>query len=157
MISALRLERGIREDALPMGESFVGTPVYASPEQFAGLGTDIRSDLYSLGVTLWETLSGKPPFQGSAAELMDQHQHAERPLVKLSNIPEPVIALLEVLLAKDPGQRFQNPDQLQKAITKVRGAIGSSLRLTADELRSVSAELRAHASKKKPTRQDGRW
>jgi serine/threonine protein kinase len=78
----LGLAKGATEDALSIAGSFIGTPVYASPEQFAGLGTDIRSDLYSLGVTLWEMLSGRPPFQGSAAELMDQHQHAPLPRLK---------------------------------------------------------------------------
>jgi TolB-like protein len=102
-------------------------------------------------------LSGKPPFDGSAAELMDQHQRAAPPLVKLRNVPEPIMALLDVLLAKDPGQRFQNPAQLQRATTKVRGAIGSRLRLTADELRSVSAEVTADTSKGKPRRQAVRW
>jgi serine/threonine protein kinase len=149
----LGLAKGVTEDTLSVAGSFAGTPTYASPEQFAGLGTDIRSDLYSLGVTLWEMLSGKPPFQGSAAELMDQHQHTAPPLAKLRNIPEPIIALLQVLLEKDPGQRFQIPAQLQQAITKVRGAIGSRLRLTADELRSVTA----NTSKRKPRRQAVRW
>jgi serine/threonine protein kinase len=144
----LGLAKGATEDTLSIAGSFIGTPTYASPEQFAGLGTDIRSDLYSLGVTLWEMLSGKPPFQGPVAELMDQHQRAAPPLEKLKAAPEPIMALLDVLLAKDPSQRFQNPAQLQKAITKVRGAIGSRLRLTADELRSVSAEVTANTSKR---------
>ena len=153
----LGLAKGVTEDTLSIAGSFVGTPVYASPEQFAGLGTDIRSDLYSLGVTLWEMLSGNPPFQGSAADLMDQHQHTAPPLEKLRNIPEPIIALLDVLLAKDPSQRFQNPAQLQKAITKVRGAVGSGLRLSAEELRSVGAQVTADTSKRKPRRQAVRW
>ena len=83
----LGLAKGVTEDTLSIAGSFIGTPTYASPEQFAGLGTDIRSDLYSLGVTLWEMLSGKPPFQGSAAELMDQHQHAAPPFEKLQEYP----------------------------------------------------------------------
>jgi serine/threonine protein kinase len=135
----LGLAKGVTEDTLSIAGSFIGTPTYASPEQFAGLGTDIRSDLYSLGVTLWETLLGKPPFYGSAAELMDQHQHAAPPFEKLRGIPGPIIALVQVLLAKDPSQRFQSPAQLQLALTKVRGAIGSGVQLTPDELRSVSA------------------
>ena len=48
--------------------TFAGTPQYASPEQFAGVGVDIRSDLYSLGITLWEMLAGEVPFKGSTSE-----------------------------------------------------------------------------------------
>jgi serine/threonine protein kinase len=89
----LGLAKGVTEDSLSIAGSFVGTPAYASPVQFAGLGTDIRSDLYSLGVTLWEMLLGNPPFFGSAAELMDQHQHAMPPFEKLRNIPDPYIGV----------------------------------------------------------------
>jgi serine/threonine-protein kinase len=67
--------------------SFAGTPGYASPEQFSGLGADIRSDLYSLGVTLWEMLTGDLPFKGSVPELMYRHQHATLPRVKLTEKP----------------------------------------------------------------------
>ncbi|MFZ0502274.1 MAG: protein kinase, partial [Chthoniobacterales bacterium] len=148
----LGLAKGVTEDALSMLGSFVGTPAYASPEQFAGLGTDIRSDLYSLGVTLWEMLSGNPPFYGSAAELMNQHQDSALPVEKLKGIPEPITALLQVLLAKDPGQRFQTPDQLQKALTKIEEAIASGGRLMPDELRSMSAEATTSVSKNKPRR-----
>ena len=153
----LGLAKGVTEDTLSIAGSFIGTPTYASPEQFAGLGADIRSDLYSLGVTLWEMLSGKPPFRGSAAELMDQHQHAEPPFEKLTNIPEPVSALLQVLLAKDPNQRFQNPAQLQQALTKVRGAIHSGLRRTADELRATGDREPESVAKGRPRKQPIRW
>ncbi|MGA8476895.1 MAG: serine/threonine-protein kinase, partial [Chthoniobacterales bacterium] len=68
------------DDSISSQGTFVGTPQYASPEQFAGIGADIRSDLYSLGITLWEMLSGKLPFQGSSAELMQQHRHAVLPM-----------------------------------------------------------------------------
>ena len=125
------------ENTLSAVGAFIGTPAYASPEKFAGIATDIRSDLYSLGITLWEMLSGKLPFTGSAAELMYQHQHAEPPIEKLKIVPAPVIPLLQVLLAKDPNQRFQSPAQLQKALTTVRGTIVSGLRSTANELRSA--------------------
>jgi serine/threonine protein kinase len=58
-----------------MPGGFAETPESASPEQFAALGVDIRSDLYSLGVTPWVMLTGRPPFRGTPAELIYQHQH----------------------------------------------------------------------------------
>jgi serine/threonine protein kinase len=67
-------------EAVSVQGAFAGTPQYASPEQFSGLGADIRSDLYSLGVTLWEMISGDVPFKGSSSELFYQHQHAPLPL-----------------------------------------------------------------------------
>ena len=53
----------LSEAAISMPGAFAGTPEFASPEQFAGVGVDIRSDLYSLGVTLWEMLIGRVPFR----------------------------------------------------------------------------------------------
>src|SRR5262249_44139900 len=78
------------EAGISMPGAFAGTPEFASPEQFAGDGVDIRSDLYSLGVTLWEMLIGRTPFRGSSAEVMYQHQHAPLPLEKLEGVPQPV-------------------------------------------------------------------
>jgi TolB-like protein len=127
---------GAEEDAISSLGSFIGTPEFASPEQFAGIGADIRSALYSLGVTLWEMLAGKLPFQGSRVDLMDQHQHARPPSEQLKGIPAPIAALLEIVLAKDPNDRFQRPPQLQKALARVKEAIISKSRLSAKDLRS---------------------
>ena len=115
--------------------AFVGTPNYASPEQFAGAGADIRSDLYSLGITLWETLAGEVPFKGSTPRLIYQHQHATLPVDKLTHVPQPVIALLEVLLEKDPARRFQTPTELLQVIPKVTEALESGRRVSTDQLR----------------------
>jgi serine/threonine protein kinase len=132
----LGLAKGVAEEnSLSTLGAFLGTPAYASPEQFAGIGTDTRSDLYSLGITLWEMLTGELPFQGSAAELMYQHQHAAPPTGELRNVPAPIITLLQVLLEKDPSQRFQDPAQLQEALAKVKTAIASNSVLSANELR----------------------
>src|SRR6202795_1950104 len=79
------------QPAISMPGAFAGTPEFASPEQFAGVGVDIRSDLYSLGVTLWKMLTGQMPFQGSSVELMYQHQHAPLPGEQLSGIPQPLV------------------------------------------------------------------
>ena len=113
----------LSETTISMPGVFAGTPGFASPEQFAGATVDIRSDLYSLGVTLWEMLIGRAPFRGSTVEVMYQHQHAPLPLEQLNSIPQPVVVLLEVLLAKDPARRFQTPAELLKVIPAVRDAI----------------------------------
>ena len=102
---------------------FVGTPAFASPERFTGASVDVRSDLYSLGITLWEMLTGQTPFRGDYAQVMYQHQHAPLPLGQLEGVPQPVVVLLEVLLEKDPGRRFQNPADLLKAMPTITGAI----------------------------------
>ena len=102
---------------------FAGTPEFASPEQIVGGEVDIRSDLYSLGVSLWQMLTGYVPFRGTAAGVMSQHQHAPLPLEKLQGIPQPVVSLIEVLLDKNPARRFQTPAELLKALPTITDAI----------------------------------
>jgi serine/threonine protein kinase/Flp pilus assembly protein TadD len=154
----LGLAKGAAEEnTLSTVGAFVGTPAYASPEQFAGIATDIRSDLYSLGITLWEMLSGKLPFGGSTAELMYQHQHADPPTEKLRDVPAAMLALLEVLLAKDPGQRFQSPNQFLTAVPKVKGAIASNSPLSQNELRSPGDQIAEQSSERKSRKHALRW
>ena len=106
---------------------FAGTPEFASPEQFAGVRVDIRSDLYSLGVTLWQMVAGKAPFQGSPAEVMYQHQHAPWPVEQLKDVPQPVVVLLEVLLEKDPGAVFRTRPNCHEREGVVRQGFSISL------------------------------
>ena len=86
---AKTLVESASEAGISMPGAFAGTSEFASPEQFAGDGVDIRSDLYSLGVTLWEMLIGRTPFRGSSVEVMYQHQHAPLPVEQLNGIPQP--------------------------------------------------------------------
>jgi serine/threonine protein kinase len=117
--------------------AFVGTPEFASPEQFGGVGVDIRSDLYSLGVTLWEMLTGLAPFRGSSAEVMYQHLHAPLAIEQLAGVPQPVVALLELLLEKDPGRRFQNPAGLLTMMPRITGAIDVGRTITHQSLQKM--------------------
>ena len=123
------LNEPLSEARISMSGVFAGTPEFASPEQFGGMGVDIRSDLYSLGVTLWEMLSGRAPFRGSATEVMYQHQHVPLPVEHLKDIPQPLVALVEVLLEKDPARRFQSPCELSEVMPVVTDAIRSGHRL----------------------------
>jgi len=131
---------------------FAGTPEFASPEQFAGVGVDIRSDLYSLGVTLWEMVTGQTPFQGSPAEVMYQHQHASLPLDRLKRVSQPVVILLEMLLEKDPGRRFQNPAELLKALPTITGAIDAGRRITRQSLQKMPPGASPVVIRKPPAR-----
>jgi serine/threonine protein kinase/predicted ATPase len=125
------------EAAISIPGAFAGTPEFASPEQFAGVQVDIRSDLYSLGVTLWKMLSGQTPFRGTSAELMYRHLHAPLATEQLNHVPQPVVCLLEVLLEKDPARRFQNPAELLKAIPRITGAIDDQRRISRQNLQKT--------------------
>jgi predicted ATPase len=143
------------EAAISMTGVFAGTPEFASPEQFAGVPVDIRSDLYSLGVTLWEMLTGKAPFRGTPAEVMYQHQHAPLPLEKLQDFPQPVVVLLEVLLEKDPGRRFQNPAELLKAMSTITDRTGAGRRISRESLHKAPPPPGSHAGTYRSTARRG--
>jgi serine/threonine protein kinase/tetratricopeptide (TPR) repeat protein len=131
---------------------FVGTPAFASPEQFAGVGVDIRSDLYSLGVVLWKMVAGHVVFRGSPAELMYQHQHTPLPLDMLEATPQPVVVLLKVLLEKDPGRRFQTPAELLKALPLVTDAIDAGHAITRESLQETPSANTGAGTRRSPTR-----
>jgi serine/threonine protein kinase/predicted ATPase/DNA-directed RNA polymerase specialized sigma24 family protein len=132
--------------------AFAGTPEFASPEQFAGVQVDIRSDLYSLGVTLWEMVTGQAPFQGSPAAVMYQHQHTSLPLDRLKRVSQPVVVLLELLLEKDPGRRFQNPAELLKAMPTITGATDAGRRITRKSLQKMPPAASPVVTRRPPAR-----
>ena len=123
--------------AISIPGGFAGTPQYASPEQFAGVGVDIRSDLYSLGVMLWEMVTGNGVFRGSPAEVMYQGQFAPLPLEQLESVPQPVVALIEVLLEKDIRRRFQTPAELLKVMPTIAAAIKGGRTIAYQSLRQM--------------------
>jgi serine/threonine protein kinase len=140
------------EAAISTPGAFAGTPEFASPEQFAGVGEDIRSDLYSLGATLWKMLTGQTPFRGTSAELMHQHLHATLAIGELDHVPQPVVVLIEVLLEKDPRRRFQNPAELLKAIPTITGAIDTRRRITRQSLLKTPSTASRVGTRKPPAR-----
>jgi serine/threonine protein kinase len=150
----LGLAKAANESASDAGIStrgaFAGTPEFASPEQFAGVGADIRSDLYSLGVTLWEMLTGKVPFNGSVAEVMYQHLHKPAPVELLKDISQRVIVLLEILLEKDPTQRFQTPNELLNAMPTVTRSIEAKRTIKHQEVRTTSVDRPSSRQEKSP-------
>ena len=105
------------QTAISMPGSFVGTPDFASPEQFAGVQVDIRSDLYSLGATLWKMLTGQTPFRGTSAELMYQHLHAPLAVGELDQVPQPVVVLLGGSAGERPGAAISEPSRTSEGDT----------------------------------------
>jgi hypothetical protein len=131
---AKTLDESASEAGISSPGTFVGTPEFASPEQFGGVGVDIRSDLYSLGITFWVMVTGQTPFRGPSAEVMYKHQHTPLPRERLKDVPQPVVVLLEKLLEKDPARRFQTPNELLKAIPTITAAIDARRRISRESL-----------------------
>lgn len=80
-------------------------------------------------------LAGRPPFEGSCAEVREQHLHAPLPWDQLQGVPQPVVVLLKALLKKDPARRFQTPVQLLQALATVTAAVGAGCTLSKHGLR----------------------
>lgn len=101
----------------------LGTPMYMSPEQIQEGKVDVRSDLYSLGVTLYHMLSGRPPFTGETPlALAMQHVQATVPDIHLFReaVPDSLVELLSRLLAKSPSDRFNNPTEVLEFLRQHR-------------------------------------
>jgi tetratricopeptide (TPR) repeat protein len=101
-----------------------GTPLYFSPEQAKGAkNLDIRSDVYSLGITLYHLLDGSPPFKGESAYVIFQ-KHVHDPLPPLEGVDQRVagaiFALLQKMTAKDRNERYKNSDELMLALEDVK-------------------------------------
>ena len=91
-------------------------------------------------------------FRGSPAEVMYQHQHAPLPLEQLEGVPERVVALLEVLLEKDPSRRFQNPAELLKAMPTIMDSINGGRTMIHQNLHKMPADVSSAVTNKPPAR-----
>src|SRR5438309_807403 len=103
----------------------VGTPHYMSPDhhafggELAGEGVDARSDIYSLGVVLYQMLAGVPPFDGESAQSILMKQATATPVPvrdHRSEIPATLADVVDRALAKDPAERFQTAEDLSRAL-----------------------------------------
>ena len=105
---------------LTAAEAFMGTPEYVAPEQATDARqADIRSDIYSLGCTLYYLLTGRPPFREDTVvkTVLAQISKAPRPLHEIRpEIPAELSALVDKMLAKDPAKRFQTPGEVAKLL-----------------------------------------
>ena len=126
-------------------QDFVGSPAFASPEQCEmHASLDTRSDIYSLGVTLWYLLLGKLPFTGTVGQLLVAHAVKPPPWDDLQSVPVAVVDLLQRMLAKDPIERPQTPAELQETIEKVvAGLTGQPVTTRIGRSHSTSAGIQS--------------
>ena len=106
------------------GAPIVGTARYMSPEQACGELVDARSDLYSLGATLFYALTGRAPFEGAnSPAILTKHVYETAPLVQAlrPELPAKLAALVDRLLRKAPAERFQTADDLARVVGEARG------------------------------------
>src|SRR6202040_1761289 len=99
--------------------AIMGTPAYASPEQLRGDELDVRSDIYSVGVTLYYLLTGKTPFQvenvvNLIATVLEKPAPSPRSI--RPEIPDHVSQIVLRCLAKQPSQRFKDYEQLRDSL-----------------------------------------
>lgn len=105
-----------------------GTPEYMSPEAARGDEVDLRADIYSLGVILFDMLTGHPPFEAdAAAEVLNMHINAAPPLARDSapgiEITELAERLIFRTMAKDPAERYQSMDALRADLQRCYGSV----------------------------------
>ena len=108
----------------------IGTPQYMSPEQAAGDAVDGRSDIYSLGIVVYQMLTGSPPFDGqsSASILAKQLTATPTPIRDLRpDVPREFEFVIDRMLAKDPAKRYQSAAELSQALV---GALPTAARNT---------------------------
>ena len=111
------------ENNLTQVGSVMGTATYFSPEQAQGAQPDPRSDLYSLGIVLYEMVAGKPPFAGEnpVSIAYKQVHDLPQPLNQLvADVPRPFEAIVAKLLAKDPNMRYPNAEALRDDLRRYR-------------------------------------
>lgn len=139
--------KGITEEGV-----IVGTPEYMSPEQVEGKKIDRRSDIYSLGIVLYEMMTGRIPFEGETPLSVAVKQKSEKPLDPRrinSQIPERISRLILKCLKKDPDERYQDVSVLLKELKDIEKQMPDTDRVLPKRKTSTSREITVKFNVKK--------
>ncbi len=136
----------------------VGTPEYMSPEQALGQKIDFRSDIYALGIVVFELFTGDVPFRGETplATIFKQVQEPP-PLEKHASLSPPVVAVLAKALAKAPDQRFTSATEMAQALDEATSGLALGAGASSDDGMSTILEARSvHTPTPTPARLEPR-
>ena len=134
-------DRGQSDRPITKTGTVFGTPEYMSPEQAAGQKVDYRGDIYSLGVLMYEMLSGGPPFTGDEVSAILLMQITQAPPPLPSTVPLAVRQLVGELLSKEPGQR---PQSAAEVVSRILALLGAQVPVTQSKTRTRLISVRSY-------------
>jgi serine/threonine protein kinase len=124
-----KMIEGAGDTQLTSAGSILGTPAYMAPEQAEAKPVDGRTDIYSLGVVLYELLTGQPPYRAEtplAIVLKHMNEPLPPPRTVKADVPEPFEQVVLKAMAKDPNRRFQTAADMEKALRQALKKIEAS-------------------------------
>jgi hypothetical protein len=129
-----------------------GTPHYMAPEQAIGEPADARSDIYSLGATMYHMLTGNVPFQGDSVEkVLEAHTTSYLPAIQEAEpeVPDSIAALVARMMARDASSRYQSMADVVADLEKIKSNRGTQIKKVAEGESSVTGAVPAVVEKKR--------
>jgi serine/threonine protein kinase/Tfp pilus assembly protein PilF len=146
------IARSLKEKGITGAGVMIGTPEYMSPEQVEGKETDLRSDIYSLGIILYEMVTGRVPFEGDTPFSVGVKHKSEAPRDPKelnTQIPENLNSVILKCLEKDREKRYQNADDVLSELIKIEKGFPTSERVIPEKKPLTSREITVQFSLRK--------